>query len=78
MYLTADNDFIPQDGIVDMKFRENQDWTTNWGSSDFPAGIGILDGPNIPVTLNTNYGTTIYNISFNCRTGAYTFTDVSQ
>jgi hypothetical protein len=78
MYLSAGNDFMPTDGIVDMKFRENLSWDVNWGSSDFPTGIGIPDGPNIPVPLNPSYETTVYTVSFNCKTGAYTFTDISQ
>jgi hypothetical protein len=78
MYLTSENDFMPQDGIVEMKFRENQDWAVNWGSNQFPSGTGVQNGPNIPVSLNANFTTTIYEITFNCETGEYTFTDVSQ
>jgi hypothetical protein len=54
-------------GIVEMKFRENADWTNNWGAVDFPSGTGTIGGPNIPVT----YGS--YLVSFNCLTGAYNF-----
>jgi hypothetical protein len=78
MYLSSGSDFMPQDGIVEMKFRENYDWAMNWGNTSFPSGYGILDGPNIPVPLNTNFETTVYNVTFNCRTGEYSFTDVSQ
>lgn len=78
MFLSAGNDFMPADGIVDMKFRENQNWAVNWGSTNFPSGTGINDGPNIPVPLNPNFTTTVYFVTFNCTTGEYNFTDVSQ
>ena len=56
-------------GFVDMKFRANHDWGTNWGGADFPTGVAEADGPNIPVP----YGT--YYVNFNCGTGEYTFTE---
>lgn len=56
-----------QDGYVDIKFRENGDWTYNWGGTDFPAGYGIMNGPVIPVP----YGN--YNVSFDCETVQYLF-----
>ncbi|WP_298143838.1 T9SS type A sorting domain-containing protein [Flavobacterium sp.] len=51
-----------------LKFRENANWAVNWGSADFPSGIGTQDGPeiNIPETGS-------YTITFNRITGAYTF-----
>ncbi|HNS16638.1 MAG TPA: sugar-binding protein [Bacteroidales bacterium] len=55
------------DGIVEMKFRENADWTHTWGNVDFPSGTAILNGPNLPVP----YGS--YFITFDCETGAYNF-----
>jgi len=54
-------------GFVEMKFRANQDWGTNWGDSTFPGGVAIQDGNNIPVP----YGS--YTVSFNCATGEYLF-----
>src|SRR4029078_2528840 len=51
----------------ELKFRANHDWTVNWGSGDFPAGVGVQDGPNIPVTAGE------YNITFSSFTGAYNF-----
>lgn len=54
-------------GFVDMKFRANQDWGTNWGSDEFPTGTAVPDGANIPVP----YGT--YTVSFNCATGEYVY-----
>ena len=53
----------------DLKFRQDQDWAINWGASDFPAGVGVLNGPNIPIP---NDGT--YAIEFNKETGEYLFT----
>jgi hypothetical protein len=79
LFLDASSDMNdPPDGIIDLKFREDLSWDTNWGSLDFPAGTGIPDGPNIPVPLNPSFETTIYFVTFNCATGAYTFTDVSE
>lgn len=50
------------------KFRLNDAWDVNWGAADFPTGIGIQNGPNIPIPAA---GT--YEISFNKATGAYHF-----
>jgi len=70
----GDDQSEPPDGIIEMKFRENQDWTINWGNSDFPEGTGILEGPNIPVPYNdTIPGYTTYFVSFNCISGEYSF-----
>lgn len=67
----------PPDYIIDMKFRENSMCDTNWGSLDFPSGIASQEGPNIPVILHNDVETTIYDVTFNCRTGEYTFVDVT-
>jgi hypothetical protein len=77
LFLSTAND-TDQNGIIDLKFREGQSWDVNWGSTEFPSGTGVQDGGNIPVPLNTNFTVTIYSITFNCKTGEYTFTDVSQ
>jgi len=75
--LTAADDTEAGDAIVNMKFRENAEWTVNWGSADFPAGIGVLSGENIPVPVDTvSTGTTDYLVTFNCETGEYSFEDV--
>jgi hypothetical protein len=50
------------------KFRTNNDWAINWGGNTFPAGVGFLNGPNIPVTEEG-----AYFIVFNSSTGEYTF-----
>jgi starch-binding outer membrane protein SusE/F len=60
-----------QDGVIEVKFREDASWETNWGNIDFPEGTGVLNGPNIPVP----YGS--YFITFNCSSGFYFFEDVT-
>ncbi len=52
-----------------VKFRAMDDWTTNWGSANFPNGTGTQGGSDIPVA-NAGY----YKVTFNDATGAYTFT----
>lgn len=49
------------------KFRADNDWAVNWSAGDFPSGIGLQDGPNIPITAGE------YKITFNSTTGAYNF-----
>ncbi|GJM33659.1 MAG: hypothetical protein DHS20C18_26600 [Saprospiraceae bacterium] len=53
------------DGVV--KFRANGSWTTNWGGTDFPTGVGTQDGPDIPVVAGD------YIVTFNPATGEYNF-----
>ncbi|MCS6832259.1 MAG: SusF/SusE family outer membrane protein, partial [Flammeovirgaceae bacterium] len=53
----------------ELKFRANDSWTVNWGANSFPTGVGVQDGPNIPVN-QAGY----YSVVFNSATGAYTFT----
>ncbi|GLR15550.1 hypothetical protein GCM10007940_01650 [Portibacter lacus] len=53
------------DGAV--KFRKDDTWDTNWGSSDFPTGIGTQGGDDIPVFAGT------YHITFDTLSGAYSF-----
>ncbi|MFA6403438.1 MAG: sugar-binding protein [Salinivirgaceae bacterium] len=55
-------------GTIEVKFRENQGWAVNWGSSDgFPTGTGVQDGANLVVPAGN------YAVSFNTTTGAYNF-----
>lgn len=77
--LTIEDDISsPADSIVEMKFREDNDWMVSWGSTSFPSGIGTNQyGLNIPVTLDDVYDTTIYYVTFNCRSGAYNFEDLT-
>jgi hypothetical protein len=49
------------------KFRANNDWAVNWGSSDWPTGIGVQDGDNIPAVAG------LYQVSLNTATGEYSF-----
>jgi hypothetical protein len=51
----------------ELKFRQNQSWTINWGASAFPSGTATLNGNNIPVVAGT------YTITFNKSTGVYNF-----
>lgn len=80
----TDVDMLTTDGITytlsdfpllneELKFRQNDSWTVNWGSTDFPSGTGYQDGPNIPV-----YNTGNYDITFNRETGEYSFECVNN
>jgi len=51
----------------EVKFRKDNSWTTNWGSTAFPSGIGTQDGPNIPITGG------FYNVTFERSSGNYSF-----
>ena len=53
------------------KFRQDNDWAVNWGSTDFPIGTGAIDGDNIPIP---QAGT--YMITFDKSTGDYEFGEV--
>lgn len=74
---SVDVDMVTMDGNVyggivtcvdgEAKFRQDDAWTTNWGASTFPAGVGTQDGPNIPVTAGT------YLVIFDRVSGAYSF-----
>lgn len=50
------------------KFRQDDSWGLNWGSSDFPSGKAVLNGNNIDIKAGT------YNVLFNIITGEYSFT----
>lgn len=52
-------------GVV--KFRQDYDWTTNWGGSTFPSGQGTQNGPDIPTVAGT------YDVTLNRVNGTYTF-----
>jgi hypothetical protein len=53
------------------RFRQDQNNVKNWGSFDFPQGIGLQDGANINVSKGT------YAITFDYRTGAYMFDELN-
>ncbi len=52
------------------KFRADNDWAVNWGAGDFPSGIGVQEGAEIPVEAGE------YKITFNSTTGAYSFEEL--
>ena len=54
-------------GLV--KFRKDNLWISNWGSSGFPTGTGTQAGANIPVTAGT------YNVMFEKTSGNYSFSN---
>ncbi|MEL6986426.1 MAG: SusF/SusE family outer membrane protein [Bacteroidota bacterium] len=54
-----------------VKFRAEDDWTDNWGGDDFPTGVGVPGGGNIPVQAGE------YNVSFNVITLEYSFETTS-
>ncbi len=54
------------------KFRKDNAWTTNWGSTSFPTGTGTLNGQDIPVPAGT------YDVVFNKNSGVYSFTAVQS
>jgi hypothetical protein len=66
--LTAQNFAV----VGGAKFRKDNSWTVNWGSTAFPTGTGTQNGQDIPVPVGT------YNIEFNKNTGAYVFTAVQS
>lgn len=49
------------------KFRANDAWDVNWGSTTFPGGVSLANGANIPVKGGT------YFVTFNSGTGEYYF-----
>ena len=55
----------PSDGGV--KFRTTGDWAANWGSANFPYGIGAAGGSNILYTAGT------YVVCFNDIDASYYF-----
>jgi starch-binding outer membrane protein SusE/F len=74
----ADVDMQTTDGITytlmaytftagEAKFRQDDAWDVNWGSADFPSGVGTQGGSNIAVAAGT------YNVTFNMLSGAYSF-----
>ena len=55
---------------TELKFAADNSWDVNWGASDFPYGVGVGNGPNIPVKAGT------YNVFFNDILGTYNFVSV--
>lgn len=50
-----------------LKFRQDGQWTTNWGNANFPSGTATLNGANIMTVAGT------YDVTFNRVNGTYTF-----
>lgn len=55
-----------------VKFRAEAAWAINWGAVDFPAGVGVQDGPNIRPTAGT------FSVDFRSDTGEYAFGEPSS
>jgi hypothetical protein len=53
------------------KFRKDNDWIVNWGGEDFPTGVGVQDGPDIPVDKAGDYYVTL-----DTMTGEYSFEEI--
>ncbi len=53
-----------------LKFAADNSWDVNWGAGDFPYGVGVQDGSDIPVKAGT------YNVFFNDILGTYNFVAV--
>ncbi|MEX0595652.1 MAG: T9SS type A sorting domain-containing protein, partial [Candidatus Paceibacterota bacterium] len=51
------------------KFRQDNDWTINWGNNTFPTATSS-NGNNILTVAGT------YNVTFTRTTGAYNFTNI--
>lgn len=54
-----------------VKFRQNHDWTVNWGNANWPSGTATQGGANIMSQAGT------YDITFNRINGTYTFIPVA-
>ncbi|MGL2966238.1 T9SS type A sorting domain-containing protein [Flavobacterium sp. XGLA_31] len=57
----------------EVKFRQNSDWTMNWGSNDtpnsFPSGTAIYNSSNNIAVIADGF----YDVTFNRNTLAYSF-----
>ena len=56
----------------EVKFRQDDSWTVNWGGDTFPSGTGVAEGANIQVVEGN------YLVSFNTSTLAYNFGILSE
>jgi hypothetical protein len=55
-----------------IKFRVDTAWAINWGAEEFPAGVGVRNGPNIRPIAG------VYNTVFNSITGEYAFSPATS
>lgn len=60
------------DSDTELKFAADGAWTVNWGGAEFPYGLGVQDGSNIPVLAGK------YDVYFNDILGTYTFVAVEE
>ena len=60
------------DSDSELKFAADGSWDTNWGAAQFPYGLGIGNGENIPVLAGK------YDVYFNDILGAFTFIAVED
>jgi len=53
-----------------LKFRQDNSWPLNWGSTDWPRGVGVQDqgGMDVPVLVG------VYDVTFNLTSKEYSFT----
>jgi len=52
-----------------LKFRQDNSWPLNWGSTAWPSGVGVQDqgGMDVPVLVG------VYDVTFNLTTKEYSF-----
>ncbi len=52
-----------------LKFRQDNSWPLNWGSTEWPTGTGVQDqgGMDVPVLVG------VYDVTFNLTTKEYSF-----
>ncbi|MFD0777429.1 hypothetical protein ACFQZF_01710 [Flavobacterium myungsuense] len=55
-----------------LKFRMGNDWATSWGGN-YPSGNNSIGGNDIPIPNSS-----VYNITLNISTGAYTIRDIRE
>ena len=68
--VVENHDWLVKDvtyGDTELKFAAEGGWTVNWGAANFPVGVGVQNGANIPVPAGT------YDVIFNDIMGAYYF-----
>ncbi|WP_116789675.1 T9SS type A sorting domain-containing protein [Flavobacterium psychrotrophum] len=58
---------VDGEGLSEMKFRLNHEWTVTWGGAQYPSGTMTQGGGNVTVPVGT------YAVTFNRTTGAFDF-----
>lgn len=76
MQLFSTHDWMQKGMVFDsdseLKFAANGSWDVNWGAAEFPFGLGLAGGDNIPVLAGK------YDVYFNDIMGTYTFIAVEE